>query len=253
MKSERVLITGASSGIGRSTALEFAKNKAELILLARRLDRLEVVKEECLKQGSPKVLIYQLDLLDSNGVIQFFKDHESEMNSVTVLVNNAGLALGLSSFQDSSFLENQTMIRTNLEAAVAVVQGMLPYFVKKKAGHIIQIGSVAGRWIYPKGHVYCATKAALKAFNEGLRLDLNGLGIRVSEIVPGMVETEFSVVRFKGDDERAKSVYSGIEALTPEDIAESIVWICQRPRHVNIQELVLYPTEQASPTVVHRK
>ena len=250
---KKILITGASSGIGHATALAFAKLGFGLVLIARRRDRLEAVRAECLEKGSPDVRVHSLDLQDSDATLEFFRREREDLEAIDVLVNNAGLALGLSTFQDSDFAAARTMLRTNVEGAFAVVHGMLPYFLARSAGHIVQIGSVAGRWTYPKGHVYCASKAALKSFNEALRLDLLGKGIRVTEIAPGMVETDFSRVRFGGDEERAAAVYAGMDALSAADIAETIVWVSSRPAHVNVQELVIYPTDQASPGAVHRK
>ena len=250
---ECVFITGASSGIGRATALHFSKIHAELILVSRRMDKLNEVREECLVAGAQAVQVFSLDVTDSVAVQSYFRTHQEILSKVTVLVNNAGLALGMSSFQESLPEDTLTMIRTNFEAAVSIVQGMLPHFLSKSSGHIVQLGSVAGRWTYPKGSIYCATKAALKVFSEGLRMDLSGTGIRVSEIAPGLVETDFSRVRFKGDEEKANVPYRGLDPLTADDIAETILWVCLRPRHIKVQELIIYPTAQASPTVVHRQ
>lgn len=245
-----ILITGASSGIGAATARAFARAKRPLILWARRRERLESLKKECLALGAPEVLIAVIDVRDASAITE--ETRLPHYARVDVLVNNAGLARGLSPFQSDEPSHWDDMIDTNLKGVLNVTHALLPYLLKKNSGHIVNVGSVAGRWYYPKGHVYCATKAAVHALNEGLRLDLVGTNIRVTEISPGMVETEFSNVRLE-DDAKAKQVYAGLQPLVAEDVAETILWCCQRPAHVNVQELVLYPTAQASPTVVHRK
>lgn len=245
-----ILITGASSGIGAATARAFARLKRPLILWARRTDRLEDLKKECLALGSPEVAIAPVDVRDASAIGK--ETAASLYARVEVLVNNAGLARGLSPFQSDSPAHWDDMIDTNLKGVLNVTHAILPHLLKRNSGHIVNVGSVAGRWFYPKGHVYCATKAAVHALNEGLRLDLVGTNIRVTEISPGMVETEFSQVRLE-DAEKAKQVYAGLQPLVADDVAETIVWCCLRPSHVNVQELVLYPTAQASTTVVHRK
>lgn len=253
MSKNWVLLTGASRGIGKAVALSFAEKKSSLLLIARDMEKLNLVKKECLEKGATEVYCFKVDLRSEAEINEFFKNNVSLLQKVTVLINNAGLALGLNFFQDSSASQHKEMMDVNLSAPIQFTHKMLPYFLQKNEGHIINLGSVAGTWIYPKGHVYCATKAAMKAFSEALRLDLNGSKIRVSEISPGMVESDFSRTRFSGDEEKAKKVYEGMSPLTPEDIAETILWICQRPKHVNIQECVIYPTDQANPTTVSRK
>jgi 3-hydroxy acid dehydrogenase/malonic semialdehyde reductase len=246
-----ILITGASAGIGEATAREFAKKKKNLWLIARRKDRLDRLAQELSKAHGVTVHTDSLDLQDTVAVGQWIKRSESRFSEVTVLVNNAGLAKGMKNFQELTWDETSTMVDTNIKGVLLMTQTVLPYFLKKNSGHIVNLGSIAGFWTYPKGNVYCMTKAAIRSLTETLRLDLIGTAIRVTEVSPGMVETEFSLVRL-GDAAKAKQVYAGMTPLTPSDIAETIVWCTDRPAHVNIQEIILYPTDQASPTVVHR-
>ena len=251
-----ILITGASSGIGlalaRMVAADPALKKRGLFLVARRLDRLKKIKAELSKNC--KVEIAALDVSNQKNIDSFAKAHAKNLSGLTALVNNAGLALGLKPVTEITPQEWNTMIDTNLKGLIGMTHLALPYLLKNKtkAPHVVNLGSVAGYITYPKGHVYCATKYAVRAFNEALRLDLMGSGIRVTEIAPGMVETEFSEVRL-GDAEAAKKVYLGMTPLKSEDIAECIVWSMKRPAHVNIQSMVVYPTDQASPTQVYRK
>ncbi len=246
-----VLITGASSGIGAETARKFAKNGSDLILIARRKDKLQALAEE-LKAFGVRVEYFVLDVTKSLELCKWAETNKTLLESISVLVNNAGLAKGMSSFQESSSEEWKEMIDTNITGVLQMTHLMLPHFLKKNDGHIVNLGSVAARWIYAKGNIYCATKAAIHAFSESLRLDLLGKNIRVSEISPGLVQTEFSEVRFNGDKERAKSVYKGIKALSAGDIAEAIYWSVKVPKHMNVQEMILYPVHQASPSFIHR-
>jgi 3-hydroxy acid dehydrogenase / malonic semialdehyde reductase len=246
-----VLITGASAGIGSATAEAFARDGRSLVLWARRQDRLESTAERCKKAGAKAVHIAIIDVRRPEEI-----DHEIEKNrslyeSVDVLINNAGLARGLSPFQDAKREDLQAMIDTNLVGFLHVTQAILPFFIAKNRGHLVHLGSAAARWPYAKGHVYCATKAAIHSLSETLRIDLNGTAIRVTEISPGMVNTDFSTVRL-GDAERAKAVYAGMTPLVAEDIAASVHWAVNRPAHVNIQEMVIYPVAQASTSIVSR-
>lgn len=247
-----ILITGASSGIGAATARAFAREKKPLALWARRLEKLALLREECLKLGAPSVHVACIDVTNARAIAAEVADNPELYSRTEVLVNNAGLAKGLAPIQGDDPANWEEMIDTNLKGLLHVTHAILPHFLKKGRGHVVNLGSVAGRVTYPRGHVYCATKAAVKTLNEALRIDLSGQGIRVTEIAPGMVETEFSQVRL-GDDEKAKAVYAGMTPLSGDDVAETIVWVCSRPAHVNIQEIVIYPTDQASPTVVARK
>ncbi len=248
-----ILITGASAGIGEATARIFAKAGEELLLVARRGDRLRALADSLNKEYQVKVHEYVLDVRDSKAVKKFAEERAALLSQVTVLINNAGLAKGLSTFQEGDTDDWDVTIDTNIKGLLYVTRAVVPFLIQNKKGHIVNLGSVAGRWRYPKGSVYCATKTAVSAISETLRYDLLGSGIRVTEISPGMVKTDFSLVRFEGDLDRADAVYQGMTPLTAEDIAETIAWTVNRPAHVNIQEVVLYPTEQASPSVVFRK
>jgi hypothetical protein len=247
-----ILITGASSGIGEATALAFAREKRDLLLVARRNDRLERLALKLKKEHGIRCETSRLDVSDAGAVVRFAESHRECLGEIDVLVNSAGLARGMDFFQDGKLEDWEEMIGANLRGLLYVTRQVLPEMVKKGRGHIVNMGSVAGRWVYPKGNVYSATKRAVSALTEGLRMDLSGTGIRVTEISPGMVETEFSRVRLR-DPARAKTVYQGMTPLSPADIAEAIVWCVNRPAHVNIQEVVLYPTAQASPTLVSRR
>lgn len=246
-----ILITGASSGIGEATAKAFAAKGRNLILIARRIKKLQDLASQIKRDYSVVPWVFELDVRDLPAVNQLFIDHQTLLAQTNVLVNNAGLGKGLSFLQEGKPEDWDTMIDTNIKGLLYITRQILPLMIKKGNGHIVNLGSVAGYWPYPKGNVYSATKFAVRGLSESMRIDLLGTGIRVTEIAPGMVETEFSQVRL-GDKEKAKAVYQGMHPLTPEDIAESIVWCVERPKHVNIQELVIYPTDQASPSLVHR-
>lgn len=242
------LITGASSGIGHATALRLASEGYSLILCARREDRLESLKSQCIGRGAREVHAVSLDVTEKTAVAEFFArpDLSTVFSSVTVLINNAGLASGVDPMDKANVEDWERMFETNVMGLLYVTRGALD-FLKPNRGHIVNLGSVAGIWTYPGGGVYCATKAAVRSLTEGLRLDLQGSGVRVTNIEPGKVATEFSLVRFQ-DQERAKREYEGYQPLTPEDLAECISWSLSRPSHVNIQEMVIYPTAQASVT-----
>lgn len=246
-----ILITGASSGIGQATAEVFAEKKQNLFLVARRLDRLEEIKGPLENKHGITVTVASLDVSDAAALRQFTVDQASLLRKVTVLVNNAGLAKGRGPIQEGNPDDWEVMWNTNVRGLLNFTRYLLPFFLENKAGHIVNLGSVAGRWIYPNGNVYCATKAAVHALSESMRLDLVGTPIRVTEISPGMVETEFSLVRFQ-DRQKAEAVYAGMTPLTPRDVAEAIEWSVSRPGRVTVQEMVIYPTDQAAPTVLHR-
>lgn len=247
-----ILITGASSGIGEACAEVFAEAGKDLFLVARRVERLEKLKARLERAHGVKAHVAALDVSDAVAVERFGKAHQQLLDQVTVLVNNAGLAIGLDAIQDGKVEDWDVMWNTNVKGLLYVTHLVLPMMVRKKSGHIVNMGSIASRWAYPKGNIYSATKRAVSALNESMRLDLNGTGVRVTEIAPGMVKTEFSDVRF-GDKEKAKAVYHGVDALVPRDVAEAVAFAVSRPKHVNIQELVIYPTDQAAPGVVHRR
>jgi NADP-dependent 3-hydroxy acid dehydrogenase YdfG len=243
-----ILITGATSGIGEATARLLAKKGHKLLLTGRRKDHLLKIQADFPKE---QIQIASFDLRSRAACEKFLQEQATELKKIDVLINNAGLALGTERLQAAQFDDMDAMIDTNIKALLYLTRGLLPHFIAKKSGYIINLGSVAGRWVYPGGAVYCATKFAVRAISEGLRQDLLGHNIRVSNIEPGMVNTEFSLVRM-GSQEKADSVYAGMKPLTGEDIAETIDWLLARPPHVNVQELVIYPTDQAHVGMVHR-
>ena len=248
-----VLITGATSGIGKSTAEIFAKNGYDLIITGRREERLSVLKKELEVTYKIKVTSLCFDIQQQAEVESAVQSLSSENKKIDILVNNAGLAAGLSSIQDGSLSHWERMIDTNIKGLLYVTKLVSNLMIINGKGHIINIGSVAGKEVYANGNVYCATKHAVDALNKGMRIDLLPHNIKVTAVNPGMVETEFSVVRFDGDEERAKKVYLGMEPLKPEDIAETIFWVASRPAHVNINDILIMPTMQASATNVIRK
>jgi NADP-dependent 3-hydroxy acid dehydrogenase YdfG len=246
------LITGATSGIGKSTAIEFAKNGYDLIMTGRRQERLEELKALLTKEYSIKVLNLCFDVRDEKQVEAAINSIPTEFKTIDVLVNNAGLAAGLSTIQDGKLAHWEQMIDTNIKGLLYVTKHISKILIENKKGHIINVGSIAGKEVYANGNVYCATKHAVDALNKGMRIDLLPHGIKVSAVNPGMVETEFSIVRFDGDEERAKKVYENIQPLKPEDIAETIYWMASRPAHVNINDVIIMPTIQANSTTVLR-
>jgi 3-hydroxy acid dehydrogenase / malonic semialdehyde reductase len=248
-----VLITGASSGIGAACARLFAQAGAKLLLLARRRDRLEKLALDLEQEFGCAIHWLPLDVSDRPTLEDALQSLPEAWTAIDILVNNAGLSRGLDKLHEGSIQDWEEMIDTNLKGLLYVTRAVLPGMVHRGRGHIINIGSVAGHQTYPNGNVYCATKAAVRTLSEGMRLDLLGTPIRVSSVDPGMVETEFSEVRFRGDTERAEKVYQGLTPLTAEDIADVVFFCATRPAHVNISEVLVMPTDQASPTLVHRK
>lgn len=248
-----VLITGASAGIGAACARAFAATGARLLLAARRTDRLETLAEELRQAHGTESHSLALDVRDSGAVAQALGGLPPEWSAIDVLVNNAGLGRGLEPLQEGRTEDWDEMINTNLKGLLYTTRAVIPGMVERGRGHVVNIGSVAGHEVYPGGAVYCATKHAVDAITRGLRMDLLGTGVRVSTVDPGMVESEFSTVRFGGDRERANRVYAGMTPLTPDDIADAVLWCATRPPHVNIDEIILKPTDQASATRVHRE
>lgn len=246
-----ILITGASSGIGEACARVFAEQGQSLLLIARRQEKLEQLAEELRTHHKIEVHPFALDIQNRGSITAFIEEQQELLSHVKALINNAGLAKGRMLFQEGHLEDWETMIDTNLKGVLYITRLLIPFLLKQSQAHIVNLGSVAGRWIYPMGNIYCATKSAIHALSEALRLDLNGTQIRVTEIVPGMVHTEFSEVRL-GDKAKADAVYAGMTPLSGRDVAEAIAWCVSRPLHVCIQELVIYPTQQASPTVVSR-
>jgi 3-hydroxy acid dehydrogenase / malonic semialdehyde reductase len=249
---KRALVTGASSGIGLATAEGLAGAGVDLILLARRKERLEAIKADLEKRSRVNVAIAAVDIQRVSAVDKFVEEHRTLLQTTDVLINNAGLAKGADKLMDAKTSDWDAMLDTNVKGLLYITRAVLPFMIAAKAGHIVNLGSVAGRWVYPGGAVYCASKFAVRALSEGLRLDLSGTPLRVTNIEPGMVETEFSAVRFQ-DADRGKLVYKGMHPLSAADIAETILWCLQRPAHVNIQELVIFPTDQAAIQTVYRR
>lgn len=247
-----VFITGATSGIGKATAIEFAKLGYHIIITGRRQERLREIKLHLEQEYKVKVLPLCFDVRNETEVKNAIKTIAPEFNKIDVLVNNAGLAAGLSAIQDGNIDHWERMIDTNVKGLLYVSKYIIPLMIEQKSGHIINVGSIAGKEVYANGNVYCATKHAVDALTKGMRIDLLQHGIKVSSINPGMVETEFSIVRFDGDAERAKKVYENMQPLLPEDIAETIVWMTTRPKHVNINDVLIMPTVQANATTVVR-
>lgn len=246
-----VLITGATSGIGRETARLFASNNFKVILCGRRDDRLRVLHEELSKISSVFTLCF--DIRNQVQVANTIASLPSEFADIDILINNAGNAHGLEPIQSGEIEDWDAMIDINIKGLLYVSRAVIPMMTEKRAGHIINIGSTAAKEVYPNGNVYCATKHAVDALNQGMRMDLNQFGIRVGAIHPGLVQTEFSQVRFKGDIDRAENVYKGYEPLQPQDIAEIILFVVTRKSHINIADLVVMPTAQASSTIVNRQ
>ena len=245
-----VLITGATSGIGAATARLLAKHNYKVILCGRREDRLMDLEKKL--SAFTEVHTLQFDVRDKNAVLKSIQSLPSHFSVIDVLINNAGNAHGLDPIQMGNLDDWDAMIDINVKGLLYVSKAVIPQMIARKSGHIINIGSTAAKEVYPNGNVYCASKHAVDALNQGMRMDLNQYGIRVGAIHPGMVETEFSEVRFKGDTERASKVYQGFEPLKPEDIADIIHFVITRPYHVNIADLVVMPTAQASSTILKR-
>jgi len=243
-----VLITGATSGIGWATALTLAKAGAQLILCGRRTEKLKALAKEI--GGTTQLLTF--DVRDKDAVFKAIASLPDPWKSIDLLVNNAGNAHGLDPVQTASLEDWDAMIDGNVKGLMYVTKAVLPHMIAAKKGQIINLGSIAGKEVYPNGSAYCSSKAAVDFFTRGLRIDLNPLGIRVGAIHPGLVETEFSEIRFKGDQARAKTVYDGIEALTAEEVADAILYMAQVPEKVTIADLVILPTRQANAYVNNR-
>lgn len=245
-------ITGATSGIGKASAKEFAKHGYNLIITGRRKELLENLKTELELQYAVQVLPLCFDVREEEQVKNAILSLPPQFKTIDVLVNNAGLAAGLGPIQDGELQHWERMIDTNIKGLLYVTKHVSNLMVTQKKGHIINVGSIAGKEVYANGNVYCATKHAVDALNKGMRIDLLPHGIKVSAIHPGMVETEFSIVRFDGDVNRAKKVYENMTPLSAEDIAETIYWMASRPSHVNINDVVIMPSVQANATTVIR-
>jgi serine 3-dehydrogenase len=251
--SGTVLVTGASAGIGEATARAFAAAGARLVLAARRSERLETLAAELRDRHDTQSHLITLDVRDAGVVTRMLEDLPAEWADIDVLVNNAGLSRGLEKLHEGSLSDWDEMVDTNVKGLLYVSRAVIPGMVSRGRGHVINLGSIAGHEVYPGGAVYCATKHAVAAITRGMRIDLLGTNVRVTTIDPGMVETEFSLVRFHGDSERAAKVYDRVQPLTAEDVADAILYAATRPPHVNVDEILLMATAQASATLVHRE
>jgi NADP-dependent 3-hydroxy acid dehydrogenase YdfG len=253
IKGKIVFITGASSGIGAATALAFAAEGARLLLAARRASKLAEVASAALERGAEAVHTISLDVRDRQAVEKAIGALPAEWAAIDVLVNNAGLSRGLDKLYQGKIEDWEEMIDTNVKGLLYVTRAVTPGMVARGRGHVVNLGSTAGEMTYPGGAVYCASKAAERAINDGLRQDLLGTPIRVTTVDPGLAETNFSLVRFRGDAERAAKVYKNIKPLAAEDVAEAIVWAASRPEHVNIARVLLTPVQQANSLLFHRE
>lgn len=251
--NKTVLITGASSGIGEGCARKFASQGARLILNSRSADKLEAIAEELKENYNTECLVLPFDVCDRKAAAETLSSLPDEWQSIDILINNAGLAIGVDKEHEGNIEEWEIMIDTNIKALLSMTRLVVPGMVERGCGHIINIGSIAGDAAYPGGSVYCATKAAVKALSDGLRIDLVDTPLRVTNIKPGLVETNFSVVRFRGDKERADNVYKGIKPLTGEDIAEVAYFAASAPEHMQVAEILVMPTYQATGTIVSKK
>jgi hypothetical protein len=253
LKGKTVLVTGASSGIGRSTAIAFAQEGCRLLACGRRLDPLEELRQTLVSAGAPAVHTFQLDVQNRAEVEAAIASLPADWSEIDVLVNNAGLSRGLAKLYEDDPQNWEEMIDTNIKGLLYVTRSVVPGMVARGRGHVINLGSTAGYITYANGAVYCATKAAEKSISEGLKIDLMGTPVRVTSVDPGMVETNFSTIRFRGDEERAAKVYQNITPLQPEDVADAIVWAASRPAHVNIHTVVMTTIDQANSMVFHRR
>lgn len=253
LSGKTVLITGASAGIGAACAFKFAEQGARLILTARRSDKLAQLENKLTERYAVEVYTDKLDVRDEKSVQQFLEDLPKDFQDIDILVNNAGLVIGVEKAHETPGSDVDTMLDTNVKGVLHMIRHVVPKMVERNSGHVINISSIAGHEAYPGGSVYCASKHAVDALTKSLRMDVVSTPLRVTAISPGLVDTEFSIVRFKGDLDKARAVYKGLEALVAEDIAEAVVFAASRPPHVQIADMIIFPTQQAAATVVHRK
>jgi 3-hydroxy acid dehydrogenase/malonic semialdehyde reductase len=247
------MVTGATAGIGKATAFKLAKINFTLILTGRRKNLLDSLKDQLIKTYGVDVMVLNFDVRNREEVNNAIKNLPEEWKNIDVLVNNAGLAVGLDHIQEGDPDDWERMIDTNIKGLLYVSRAIAPLMIKRGKGHIVNIGSIAGKEVYEKGNVYCSTKHAVDAITKGMRIDMLKHGIKVTSVCPGLVETEFSVVRFKGDRKKAKVPYEGITPLTGDDIADAIVFVISRPPHVNINDMIIMPSAQANSSYIHRE
>jgi len=253
LKKKTILITGASSGIGQACACLFAKEGSNLILTARREEKLSDLAAEIQDLYEVDVLARSLDVRDREAVAALISNLPPAFKNIDVLINNAGLVLGVEKAHETPGDDVDIMLDTNVKGVMNMIRNVVPGMVSRRRGHVINISSIAGHEAYPGGSVYCASKHAVDALTKSLRMDVVSTPLRVTAISPGLVDTEFSLVRFKGDAQKAKAVYQGLEALVAEDIAEAVIFAASRPPHVQIADMIIFPTQQAAATVVHRE
>ncbi|HET7824334.1 MAG TPA: SDR family NAD(P)-dependent oxidoreductase [Anaeromyxobacter sp.] len=253
LKGRRALVTGATSGFGLAIARRFAAEGAHIVVTGRREDRLAALTEELRARHHVEAAALAFDVRDRAAVDAALRSDPALLKSLDIVVNNAGLAAGLDPAQSADPDDWDQMIDTNVKGLLWITRAILPAMIERKRGDVVNIGSVAGHQAYGGGSVYAATKFAVRAITEALRYDVLGTGVRVINVEPGLAETEFSLVRFKGDEARAKAVYRGTRPLTADDVADAVAWAVTRPEHVNVQEILLMPTDQASPHAVHRR
>ncbi len=253
LKGKLACITGASSGIGEATARVFAENGCNLILLARRKAVLDELAASLIETTGVRILTGELDVTDKNQVRKVVSGFPEEFRQIDILVNNAGLALGKDKLQEYNLEEAEQMVQTNILGLIYVTREVLKGMTERKSGHVVNLGSTAGHEVYPGGSIYNATKFAVNALNQGMKMDTLGDNIRVTSVDPGMVNTGFSTIRFRGDKAKADAVYAGMTPLVAEDIADAILWAVTRKSHVNISEIIMMPVDQSSNLLVHRK
>ena len=253
IKGRTALITGATAGIGQASARVFAGQEVDLVLVGRRQERLDALATELRDAFGVRIDTFAADIRDRDAVRNLAEQTEAAGIEVDILVNNAGKALGLDFLHEGDLDDWDEMIDTNMKGLLYISRAFVPGMVARDRGHIINIGSTAGRWSYPKGNVYCGTKFGVKGISEGMNMDLAGTRVRVSSVDPGLVETEFSQVRFHGDTDRAAGVYQGYTPLTPEDIADAILYVANAPEHVDVFNMVILPTDQRHSMIVHKE
>ena len=252
LKGKIAFVTGASSGFGEATAMRLAKKGMNLIICARRFERVKKLADGIKKKYKVNVLPLALDVRKQRDVKKAVSDLPKDWRKIEILINNAGLSRGLNKIQDGVLMDWEEMIDTNVKGLLYVTKEVIPLMMENGNGHIVNIGSIAGHEVYTAGNVYCATKHAVDALTKGMRMDLNGTPIKVSTVDPGLAETEFSLVRFRGDEERAKNVYKGVVPLYADDVADAVEYIVTRKESVNIAEIIIFPKAQASAAVVSR-
>ncbi len=252
IQGQTAVITGATAGIGEACARALGRMGVRLVLTARRRSRLDAIAADVVERGGANPIVHVLDVRDRDAIADFFARLDREGVSVDILVNNAGLARGLDALQDGKHDDWDEMIDTNVKGLLNMTRAVLPGMISRDRGHVVNLGSIAGHWVYPKGNVYCATKFAVRALTQAANVDLVGTQVRMSSVDPGLAETEFSLVRFRGDEDRARITYAGVEALVAEDVADAVCYVLNTPTHVNVLHLVMMPTVQRSPYVIAR-